>query len=663
VGLQVIPTDGTLFSYNTKSLTPNLSLVFRTNAPPVVNDLATVQATVAEGGTLDFTASFVDADGAADANWTTEFDFDYVGTTFTVDDTQTFTVEGPITASHTYPQSGRYIVGLRVKDRDGGTSAVRTLVVNVENLAPVAVSPTAAPTATREGQSVRLAAVFSDVGASDGPWRVEWDMDYDVRPDRTQSVNVQGSVTLDHVFRRDGTFTVAARVVDKDTGTSSIQTTTVTLSDVRPVLSSLSGAASLLEGASYALASSFTDPGDGASPWTVQFDLDYDGTTFQADREKTYAAGGNVALEHVFDQDGARVIAARIVDADGSVSDVRTVNLTVQDPSPSIREAVASSLTGNEPRTVEFRVTAVSGSPTATLDPVRYYAWDFDGDGQVDQVGSDPRAVFRYLDNPRGGDTWQATVWVEDEDSRTPHTFSIEVKNAPPTLAAVAPHHEATAGQEFQLQLASTDPAGARDPLTWKLTSAPSGMSVSAAGLIRWVPTPAQAAAEGKAHPVTVTVSDDDGAEAVGSFTLSVKHNPDNGVPGAPVALSPSSGMASFDGKPALVVLNAKDPDEDALTYEFEVHAGSLEGQQVAGASAVASGEGATRFQVAEVLPPGVYAWRARAKDARGALGAWSEVAVFQVAALGNGCSTAGGTFGGLLPLLVVTLGLRRRRS
>ncbi|HYH95882.1 PKD domain-containing protein, partial [Hyalangium sp.] len=672
VGVQVISTDATLFSYNAKNLANNLSLLFRTNAPPVVNNLAGVQASVAEGGTLDFTATFSDADGAADANWTAEFDYDYVGTTFTVEGTETFTAEGAITGSRTYPQSGRYIVGLRVKDRDGGTSAIRTLVVNVENVAPVAVVPTATPSSTSEGQSVRLTASFSDVGASDNPWRVEWDMDYDgteFRPDRSQSLTAQGPITLDHVFRRDGTFTVAVRVVDKDNGASSLQTTTVTISDVQPVLSALAGVASLLEGAPYALASSFTDPGDGASPWTVQFDLDYDGTTFDADREQTYAAGGNVALDHVFDKDGARVIAARIVDADGSVSEVRTVNLSVQDPSPDIREALASSLSGDEPRTVEFRVTATSGSPTAAMDPVRYYAWDFDGDGQVDHVSSDPRAVFRYLDNPVGSDTWQATVWVEDEDSRTEHTFAIVVKNTPPVLTAVAPTHEATAGQAFELQLTATDSAGARDPLTWKLSSGPAGMSVSQRGLIQWVPTPLQTAADGKPHTVTVTVSDDDGAEVTGSFTVTAKQNPNNGVPGAPVAISPSSGMASFDGKPTLVVLNAKDPDEDALTYEFEVYAGAMDGERVSSASAVASGDGATRFQVAEVLSPGVYTWRARAKDSRGALSGWSEAAVFQVAESkplpepdGDGCSTGGGAFGGLLPLLVVALGLRRRR-
>jgi hypothetical protein len=193
---------------------------------------------------------------------------------------------------------------------------------------------------------------------------------------------------------------------------------------------------------------------------------------------------------------------------------------------------------------------------------------------------------------------------------------------------------------------------------------------LSPTGLIQWVPIASQAAADGKPHTIAVTVSDDDGGEAAGTFTISVKYNPNNGVPGAPVALSPSSGMASFDRKPVLIVLNSRDPDDDTLTYEFEVRAGSVDGQQVAGTSSVASGEGATRFQVAEELAAGVYTWRARAKDSRGAVSAWSEAASFQVTEVktevppdDGGCSSAGGAFGGLLPLLMVALGLRRRRQ
>jgi subtilisin family serine protease len=666
VGLQVISTEATLHGYNTKSLSNRQSLLFKTNAPPVVDTFEALPLVVSEGGTLNFAAVFSDGDGAADANWTAEFDFDYVGTTFTVDATQTLTAEGPITASRAYPQSGRFIVALRVKDRDGGTSAVRTLVVNVDNVVPVATLPSPTPASTSEGQSVRLESSFTDVGVSDGPWKVEWDFDYDgsgFTSDKVQSVTAQGPITLDQIFRRDGTFTVAMRVVDKDNGPSSIQTTTVTISDVRPVLSALSAPASVLEGGGYSLTTAFTDPGDKASPWVVQFDLDYDGTTFSVDREKSYAVGSPVAMEQVFEEDGARVIAVRIVDSDGSVSEVRTVNLAVLDASPVFLETVATPLSGNEPRTVEFRIKAASGSPTASMDPVRFYAWDFDGDGEVDQVGSDPRAVYRYLDNPLVGDIWRATVWVEDEDSRTPHTFSIEVKNAPPTLAAVASTHTATAGTAFQLQLRATDPAGGRDPLTWTLTSAPAGMTVSSTGLVQWMPTAQQAAADGKPHTVTVLVSDDDGAEVTAGFTVNVAYNPVNGTPGAPVAVGPSTGSVVYDLKPVLVVLNAKDPDGDLLTYEFEVHAGGLDGALVASASTVAAGENGTRFQVTESLKAGQYTWRARATDSRGAQGEWSEVATFQVQPLeSNGCSTAGGSFGGLLPLLVVALGLRRRR-
>ncbi|HEX8824210.1 MAG TPA: S8 family serine peptidase, partial [Archangium sp.] len=670
VGVQVISTDATLYGYNTKSLTNRQSLLFQTNAPPVVDTLDVLPVTVSEGGTLGFTAGFSDADGAADADWTAEFDFDYVGTTFTVDSTQTLTAEGTLTASRTYPQSGRYVVALRVKDRDGGTSAVRTLVVNVDNVVPVAEVLSATPSSTGEGQSVRLGASFTDVGVSDSPWKVEWDFDYDgsgFNPDRVQSVNAQGPITLDQVFHRDGTFTVAMRVVDKDNGASSIQTTSLTISDVRPVLSALLAPASVLEGGDYSLITSFTDPGDKASPWSVQFDLDYDGTTFDVDREKSYAVGGDVVMSQVFEEDGGRVIAARIVDGDGSVSEVRTVNLNVLDPSPEILGAVATPLSGDEPRTAEFRITAMSGSPTASMDPVRFYSWDFDGDGEVDHVSSDPRAVYRYLDNPLEGDTWRATVWVEDEDSRTPHTFSIVVKNAPPKLVAVAPTHAATAGEPFQLQLRATDPAGGRDPLSWKLTSAPSGMTVSGTGLVQWVPGSLHAAEGGKPHTVTVQVSDDDGAEVTVGFTINVSYNPVNGTPGAPVAVGPSTGSLLYDEKPVLVVLNAKDPDGDLLTYEFEVHAGGLDGALVASASAsaVPSGENGTRFQVTEALAAGEYTWRARAMDSRGAQGPWSEVATFQVqpSEQGNSCSTAGGSFGGLLPLLVVALGLRRRRS
>jgi hypothetical protein len=1040
VGVQVISTDATLHSYNVKSLTNLMTLVFATNAPPVVSALQGSPATVTEGGALDLTATFADADGSLDAPWTAEFDFDYVGTTFTVDASQTVTDEGDFTVNRTFPQSGRYVVALRMKDRDNGSSALRTLVMHVRNEAPVATVPQAVPNFSLEGMPVSLEASFSDVGVTDGPWKVEWDFDYDgttFAPDHVQTVAAQGPFALEHIFRQDGTFTVGMRVLDKDNGASDVRTTTVTIEDVQPGLRPLFDFNPIEEGADYQLLTSFFDQGDHASPWRVEFDLDYDGTTFDVDRHQTYTQEGDVTFDHVFGEDGPRVVAVRVVDADGSISNVQTSNLDVWDAEPEIIASSSTPLISDEPQVVQFHVTAISGSPRPETDPVRYYYWDFEGDGEIDHVGSDPIAVHRYRDNPPGRLDWQAQVHIEDEDGRVTQLMPIVVRNRPPTLAAVAPTHAATEGARFELPLTATDPAGAEDPLTWQLTGAPAGMSVSGTGLVQWTPSFPQTAAAGRPYTITVTVSDDDGGQATASFTVSAAwldqdgdsmpdtwerangmdptrddstedsdrdgvsnsdesrdahggprlpgrvsavqplegehkrtqgltlvvdnttdpdspvltyefalysdaaltqevatataaqggagrtsgtldptklsddswywwrarasdgalrgpwsapqriyynpingvpglvlaispvsgvtlsstratltvldardpeedaltyefvvykdaalsqevartsapahgsgqtsvdvdatrlednsaywwqarasdgmsqgawssaqkftynpvngapgaplaisplsdtrvntaqpvlvvynakdpdgdalsyefaiaqdaaftqpaatltapedgsgqtsvtvlsaltddtvywwrarasdgkgqgpwsavqrfvHNPDNGAPGAPVALSPSSGAATYDAQPVLIVLNARDPDGDVLTYEFEVHAGPVDGELVANASTVAAGESGTRFLVPKALDPGAYTWRARATDSRGAQGAWSDAAAFQVTEVKppsepvdeeEGCSTASGSLGGLLSLWVVALGLRRRR-
>lgn len=724
VGVQVNSTAATLFSYNTRSLTPDMSLLWRINAPPVVGDPSASPTSVPEGGTIELSASFTDADGAVDADWTAEADFNYTGTTFDVEASQVLSTEGTATFTRTFPQSGRSTVGLRVKDKDGAYSVVRTVLVDITNVAPVAGALSTDPAQGTEGSPLRLVSSFSDVGVSD-------------------------------------------------------------------------------------------------SPWKVQFDLDYDGTTFNVDRERSYTLAGPVELTHTFPEDGPRTVAVRIVDLDNSASNVQTLQLDIQDVSPVIQASSVTPATGSEPRTVELSVSAASGSADATLDPVSYYHWDFDGDGNVDLLTTSPRAVYRYVDNPQGGDTWPAQVWVEDEDSRTRVDLPVVVNNTPPVLAAVLPDHTAQEGTAFRLQLTATDSAGMYDPLTWELRGAPEGMSVSPSGLLQWVPAFQQTSAAGTAYTVQVTVSDDDGASASASFTVAatwkdedgdampdtwerangldptrndagedadgdgvsnldetldgtggprlpgqvrarlpqqgehvrsagltlvventtdpdspvltyefavysdaaltqqvatataqagdsgqtsatvadtqlrdgsdywwrarasdgqrhgpwstprhVYYNPLNGQPTAPVAVSPSSGVSTPEPQPVLVVLNARDEEGDTLTYEFEVHAGGTEGQVVASAASVPEGPSGTRLVLTQALADGIYVWRARAVDSRGAQGPWSAPATFRVALPASpeppssGCSASGpGSALGLLPLLLAGLSLRRRRN
>lgn len=670
-GVQVNTTTATLFSYNAKNLLPNSSLLWKVNAPPVLGDLTATPASLPEGGGVDFGTTFSDADGNFDADWVADFDFNYSGTTFDVEATQTLTAQGPLAASRTFPQSGKYTVAVRVKDRDLATSALRTRVVTVDNVAPVAGTLTPDTAQGSEGNALLFTSSFSDVGTADSPWKVEWDFDYDgsdFRAEHTQSLTAQGAISLEHVFPRDGTYTVGMRVVDKDNGASAVQTTTVFIADVQPQLQALTAPAAVLEGETYTVGSGFEDPGDGAAPWRVQYDLAYDGTTFQVDVEQTHAKPGVVSLTHVFADHGGRTVAVRLVDADGSVSAVREVPLDVQDVSPFIERASAAPQAGSEPRTVEFNVLARSGSPTPGMEPVRYYHWDFDGDGEVDHLSSDPRAVFRYRDNPRHGDTWQATVWVEDEDSKTPRVLPVVVSNVAPTLAAVAPAHVAAEGSVFQLQLRAWDPAGLEDPLTWQLTGAPEGLSVSSTGLLQWVPGFAQTTGSGAVYPLTVTVSDDDGASASVQLTVTATwkdgdadgmpdtweraHGLDttrddsaedtdgdgvanldesrdaNGgprVPGTVKAVQPLDGAHVRTEGLTLVVANTTDADSPALSYEFIVYADTALTQTVLSVSVPggASGQTSAALSADHLTDDTAYWWRARASDGA-RTGPWS---------------------------------------
>ncbi len=99
------------------------------------------------------------------------------------------------------------------------------------------------------------------------------------------------------------------------------------------------------------------------------------------------------------------------------------------------------------------------------------------------------------------------------------------------------------------------------------------------------------------------------------SFTLTDGYL--NSAPGAPAIVSPTGGEEVTTTRPPLTVLNAEDPDGDALTYVFEVYV-ELGSPPVAVGTNVAEGpQGTTSWQV----PAGVlqdsqnYIWRAAASD------------------------------------------------
>src|SRR6202041_428392 len=98
-------------------------------------------------------------------------------------------------------------------------------------------------------------------------------------------------------------------------------------------------------------------------------------------------------------------------------------------------------------------------------------------------------------------------------------TFNLTVddnpRQVPPTISSTPPS-PAIVGLPYQYQVVATDADGS--PLTYTLTAAPAGMSISGAGLVTFTPQSSQVGLQ----DVTIAVADDLGDVTDQSFSLQV---------------------------------------------------------------------------------------------------------------------------------------------
>ncbi|MHB8843400.1 MAG: CARDB domain-containing protein [Nitrospirota bacterium] len=103
------------------------------------------------------------------------------------------------------------------------------------------------------------------------------------------------------------------------------------------------------------------------------------------------------------------------------------------------------------------------------------------------------------------------------------------------------------------------------------------------------------------------------------------------GAPTAPALSAPAAGSDVQTLLPVLTVNNASDPNDDRLTYEFEVYADSGLATMVAASGGIAKGTGTTSFTVpVELTENSAYFWRSRAFDGR-LYGQWMQPSTFRV--------------------------------
>ena len=601
------------------------------NVLPVVS--AVTPAPIDEG-----TAVFVEVtalDAGDDAltflvDWDGDGSFESVAPSHTAGDVYTL-------GSPEYGDNGLYIVPVRVMD--GGVFTALDVAVVVNNLDPTLSSPSVATSGREGSEAVQVTVSATDVTADSASleYRVDWG---------DGEVSTSSSDVLSHVYGNDGAYTATVTVEDKDGG-SVQETVSVTVSNVAPVIDLVAVASPVLLDSVTSITVTATDP--GSDELTYFWDFDYNPAEPNPTWEHTSTS--NVA-SYTYETSGDYSVRVKVSDGAEEVYAEKTVVvlnqtslLTVEADNESPAEGSSVTLTlspyGSAGDVFTVQVDWEEGGVFEADETIKDVVASESGFGTLE-------IAHVYADNQVANVRVKAFNTHKDNELAMA-SLELDVLNEAPVVTSVAPDADASEGGLYEHGFVAEDPAGENDPLVYTLAVAPSGMTLdSVTGALAWTPdyTHVRESAS-QLHSVAVVVSDDDGGSTRVEWTVAVarldadsdglsdawevQHFGDaasvNGAaggdsdgdglldsaefgygtnplvsnaPGKPVSLHPGNIYVEALTQ-SLVVENAVDPDQDSLTYTFELYDNpALSGAAVFRAVEVPEGEGTTSVVIEE---------------------------------------------------------------
>jgi uncharacterized repeat protein (TIGR01451 family) len=503
------------------------TLSTRLNAAPSVTPAAA--QTVSEGSSASVALGTF-ADDPGDAPWSVTVDWgDGSPTT-----TRTVQSAGPLAPeTHTFVEGPASLtVRVTVTDR-WSQSGAATFTVTVANAPPASVGLTLAQTAIDEAGTATLSGSFTDAGTQDAHTVViDWK---DGSAPMTISLPA-GTLTFSatHLYPDDAPtatpadpYAIAATVTDDD-GASAQGATTLTVRNLPPVLGGIA-APSIppAAGTSVSASAPFTDVGtldthSGTWSWG-------DGSTSAAAIVGSNGAG-TASGSHTYAGAGLYTITLTLLDDDTGTA-TATFLMRVNG-APAVTPAAAQTV--SEGTSASVALGAFTDDPadapwTVTVD------W---GDGTptttrtVQSTGTLEPEPHTFVEGPA---TPILRVRVRDQWGLSGEsTFTVTVANEPPgslvlnlALPAIDEAGTATLSGSFR------DP-GTQDAHTvvvdWKDGSGPTTISLPA-GTLTFNAThlyadDAPTATPADPYAIGVTVTDDDGASAQGTATLTVRNVP-----------------------------------------------------------------------------------------------------------------------------------------
>ncbi|HEX6130527.1 MAG TPA: PKD domain-containing protein, partial [Actinomycetota bacterium] len=372
------------------------------NAPPTVLVAA---LTGDEGSAATGAGSFADPDSAT---WTATVDYGDGTPTQPLATQPDKTFE----LSHVYDDDGAYLVTVTVTDGQGESGSA-TAAVTIANVAPEA---TLADAAGDEGSPVTIALTDPhDPSAAD----TAAGFTYRFACDGASLAAETASPTTQCTFDDDGTYTVLARIADKDGGHTDY-TADVVVANVAPT-AELANDGPVAEGSPATL--SWSGAADASADTAAGFTYRYacDGATLGPE---TSDATASCTFD---DGPASHTVLARIADDDGGFTDYTTV-VAVENAPPDGTLANDGPVAEGGSATISW---AGQSDPSAA-DTAAGFTYSYACDGvTLGAPTSDPTATCTFDDGP-ASHTVLARITDKDGGS-TDRTTVVEVTSLPPT--------------------------------------------------------------------------------------------------------------------------------------------------------------------------------------------------------------------------------------
>jgi hypothetical protein len=495
-----------------------------------------------------------------------------------------------------------HTVKARIIDRNGGFTEYTT-VVHVNNVDPTATLGNNGPINEGGSATISFSAKYDPSTADTAAgFRYQYHCDGSAFAGAADYATASTSDSTSCSFGDDGSYTVSARIIDKDDG-STTYTTQVEVNNVAPSIT-ISGDANVNEGSTYTLnLGAVTDLGaDTVSSYVVHWgDSSSDTYATNGDKTHTYADGPN-----------SYDITVDLIDEDGTFSDAANdLAVSVLNVAPSI--AISGAPNVNEGSAYSLTLGAVTDPGT---DAVSSYIVHW-GDGNSNTYSSNVGAKSHtYADGPN---SYDITVDLIDEDgtfSDAANDLSVSVLNVAPSIA-ISGNANVNEGSPYTLNLGTVTDPGADTVSSW-IVHWGDGSTVTYTSDGDKTHTYADGPSD---HAITVDLVDEDNTflNRANAFSVHVV----NVAPSIPSLNSPADNSTTTNNKPAFDWDNSTDPAgaNDTITYRIQIDNNcdfsSPERNEVTSSS---------DFTPLAALADGTYCWRVSGSDEDGGTSDYSSV-------------------------------------